>query len=70
MFRYSIEGCCGGVIVADNADAARIILYKKYDRLLSEVDSRGSKKQLIIWDVEKDDYYDEEFPQIIECYGE
>ena len=66
FFRYSINyGDVGGLVVAADKDEARNKVYARYDGTYVDVND----DVLQVWDIKRDEYYDAEFPDVLECYG-
>lgn len=63
IWRYSINiGEYGGIVLADTAKEAREKIKKSWKR-------EKNITHLGIWKMDEDDYFDEENPDVFECYG-
>lgn len=59
IWRYSInEGEYGGVVFADTFESAEAKVKNKYPN-----------KEICVWRMINDDYFDKENPDVWECYG-
>lgn len=59
IWRYSIGyGNYGGIVIAKNMSEATEKVSKKYNT-----------KDYCVWAMKIDDYFDEENPDVLECYG-
>lgn len=62
LFRFSIrDGAIGGVVIANTLNIAKENLMEKYPDY--NVDD------FLVWAFKYDDYYDEDYPGVIEYYG-
>lgn len=60
LYRYSVDdGEFGGVVVAADLQEAKKLVRKSYPNV----------NDILVWDAEEDDYYNEDNPNVLECYG-
>ena len=59
IWRYSINlGDFGGIVIADTAESAEEKVRKKYN-----------VREICVWKMMEDDYFDENNTDVLECYG-
>ena len=76
LYRYSYnEGESGGVVIANSEEEARMLAAQYLVEYLSLpldaiLGSEDDIPLLLVWRRDIDDYYDENHPAVINCYGD
>lgn len=63
IFRYSVDLNYGGIVIATDKKEGKCKVDARYK------DHGNSPVEIIVWDVKKDDYFNERHSDVMECYG-
>ncbi len=70
IWRYSVyEGESGGIVFANTKEEAMALVKKRYDGTMDPLDNFIEDTDILVWPFINDDWYDERFPNVIDCYG-
>ena len=65
LWRYSIEGEAGGLVIANTKEEAEEKVVKYHNHNSHNHDNWIS---LLVWKLTDDDFYDESNPDVFNCY--
>lgn len=67
IWRYSLnDGECGGIVIASSKEEAELKVREMYGNWDST--PKSEEDMLVVWSVLNDDYYSENYPDVLEIY--